>query len=383
MGKFVLTKNNLRKGGPIMRWSKEKAWEWYNARPWMRGCNYMSADCANRVDQWQELGFEERFKTTEEELKLMQETGFNTVRLVLEYVVWKEEHDGFMERFDRYLSLCAKYGISCMIVLANDCMPPKTERWKMPYVGEQTYDWGYHGGKKHSQHAAHSEPAPHFYLDEEESREDYFKMVTEIVTRYKNDERICIWDVYNEPGNSRRLDITLPNLKRLFELVRSIDPSQPLTVGLFKIKGDENIPLNEIEQYALDNSDIVSYHFYMDYNEHIKIIKRLKKEGRPILNTEWLGRCLHNDVFSLFPLFYLEKIGCYNWGFVAGKYQTYEPWEGTWQKYENGSATDVDFTKWFHDLYRPNHRPYDPKEIELIKEFCRLADENFSNGNEQ
>lgn len=30
-----------------------------------------------------------------------------------------------------------------------------------------------------------------------------------------------------------------------------------------------------------------------------------------------------------------------------------------------------------------NSRPYDPKEIELIKEFCRLADENFSNGNEQ
>jgi hypothetical protein len=37
----------------------------------------------------------------------------------------------------------------------------------------------------------------------------------------------------------------------------------------------------------------------------------------------------------------------------------------------------VDFTKWFHDLYRPNHRPYDPKEIRLIKEFCQLADEDF------
>ena len=70
-----------------MRWSKEKIWEWYDSRPWMRGCNYMSADCANRIDQWQELGFEERFKTTEEELKLMQETGFNTVRLIIEYVV--------------------------------------------------------------------------------------------------------------------------------------------------------------------------------------------------------------------------------------------------------------------------------------------------------
>ena len=50
-----------------MRWSKEKAWEWYNAHPWIRGCNYMSADCVNRVDQWQELHFEERLKSTEED----------------------------------------------------------------------------------------------------------------------------------------------------------------------------------------------------------------------------------------------------------------------------------------------------------------------------
>ena len=359
------------------RWSKEKAWEWYDSRPWMRGCNYMSADCANRVDQWQALGFEERFQTTEKELALMQKTGFNTVRLILEYVVWKEEHDGFLSRFDRYLSLCAKYGISCMIVLANDCMPPKTELWKPPCVGEQTYDWGYHGGKRHSQHAPHSEPAPHFYLDDPTTREDYFRMVKEIVHLYKNDERICIWDLYNEPGNSRREEITLPNVKRMFETVRAIGPSQPLTAGIFHISPDENIPLNEVMQYLFDHSDIISYHCYKSYNEHVRIIKRLKKAGRPLLNTEWLGRCLGNNVFDLFPLFYLEKIGCYNWGFVAGKYQTYEPWEGTWKRYEADPTLNIDFTKWFHDLYRPNHRPYDPREIDLIREFCTLADEEF------
>ncbi len=361
-----------------MRWTTEKIWEWYRARPWMRGCNYMSADCANRVDQWQELGFEERFQTTEEELKLMQKTGFNTVRLILEYVVWKEEHDGFMTRFDRYLSLCQKYGISCMIVLANDCMPPKTELWKLPAVGEQTFDWGYHGGKKHSQHGTHQGPAPHFYLDEEETREDYFQMVREIVTKYKDDERICVWDVYNEPGNSRRYGITLPNLKRMFEVVRECNPSQPLTCAVWTLMGDQTAPIGDVEQFALDNSDIISYHSYADFKTQIKIIKQLKKEGRPILCTEWLGRCLGNDVFSIFPLFYLEEIGCYNWGFVAGKYQTYEPWEGTWQAFEEGNVKDVDFTKWFHDLYRPNHRPYDPKEIACIQEFSSLADAEFS-----
>lgn len=76
-----------------MRWSQEKIWAWYNARPWMRGCNYISYDCANRIDQWQALGSEKRFEIVEDELKLMRETGFNTVRLILEYVVWKEEHD--------------------------------------------------------------------------------------------------------------------------------------------------------------------------------------------------------------------------------------------------------------------------------------------------
>ena len=361
-----------------MRWSKEKIWDWYNTRPWMRGCNYMSADCANRIDQWQELGFEERFRTTEEELALMQETGFNTVRLIIEYVVWKEEHDGFMERFERYISLCAKYGMSCMIVLANDCMPPMSETWKMPYVGEQHYDIGYHGGRKRSQHGIHTEAAPHFYLDNEESRTDYLRMVTEVVTKYKDDERICIWDVYNEPGNSRRSKISLPLLKLMFETVRAAKPSQPLTAGIWRTKGIEAKPLTEIEQFALDNSDIISYHCYLDYSTHIKVIKRLKEEGRPIINTEWLARCLHNDVFSLFPLFYLEKIGCYNWGFVAGKYQTYEPWESMWQRFEAGSGEDIDFTKWFHDLYRPNHRPYDPNEIKLIKDFCALADADVS-----
>ena len=151
-----------------------------------------------------------------------------------------------------------------------------------------------------------------------------------------------------------------------------------MTCGLFKVSPDKKVPLNLIEQYAIDNSDIISYHCYNCYNEHVKLIHRLKEEGRPIIITEWLGRINGNTVFDLFPLFYLEKIGCYNWGFVAGKYQTYEPWEATWQSYYNGTNQDVDFTKWFHDLYRPNHRPYDPKEIELIKDFCKLADQDFS-----
>ena len=217
-------------------------------------------------------------------------------------------------------------------------------------------------------------PAPHFYLDDEVTRADYFQMIREIVTKYKDDERICIWDVYNEPGNSRRQNITLPIIKAIFELVREINPSQPLTSAPFRILGNESAPLCEVEQFALDNSNIISFHCYKNYAETVRQIRILKRYGRPIINTEWLSRCTHNDVFDIFPLFYIEKIGCYCWGFVAGKYQTFEPWNSVWQKYEDGTQTDVDLTKWLHDLYRPSHRPYDPREIKLIKEFCQLAD---------
>lgn len=360
------------------QWSKERIRKWYSERPWIRGCNYMSADCANRIDQWQSEGFEERLATTDRELELAAKTGFNSIRIVLEFLVWDKEHDSFMERFERYLQVCAKHGISCMVVLANDCMRPKSI--ENSHLGKQEVDWGYHGGRRLSQHGDLGEMGFHV-LDEPETAERYFEMVREIVERYKNDDRIIIWDVYNEPGNSKRSGITLPNLQKMFEIVRAINPVQPLTAATWTMGsyGYERLP--EVEKFALDNSDIISYHNYDSYIKNIEVIRQLKKFDRPIINTEWLAKCIHNTVQEMFPLFYIEKIGCYNWGFVAGKYQTYEPWNSIWEQYEKNNNLDFDFTKWFHDLYRQNYRPYDPKEIEIIGKICKLADEDYQNNN--
>lgn len=361
-----------------MTWSKERAWQWYNARPWIRGCNYMSADCANRIDQWQALGFEERLETTDRELELMAQTGLNSIRVILEFLVWQQEHDGFMERFERYLQVCAKHGISCMVVLANDCMRPKG--LETNHLGVQHTDWGYHGGRKLSQHGNLGGMGYHV-MDDPELAPQYFEMVRQIVERYKNDERILMWNVYNEVGNAGRGDTSLPHLQKIIQIVRGIDPIQPITCETWSLGRGELEQLPAIQRYALENSDIISYHNYGDYITNVKIIKTLKTYGRPIMVTEWLARCTHNTVQELFPLFYLEKIGCYNWGFVVGKYQTHEPWNNCWERYEKDPHFDFDFTKWFHDLYRPNYRPYDPKEIEIIRYFCNLADRDFRESN--
>ena len=98
-----------------MVWSKEKAWEWYNSQPWIRGCNFMGSDCANRVDQWQSYGFEDRLETAKREFSAVADLGLNSIRLILQFEVWDKEHDAFMENFDRYLSAAYSYGITAMI----------------------------------------------------------------------------------------------------------------------------------------------------------------------------------------------------------------------------------------------------------------------------
>ena len=118
-------------------WPKEKAWAWYDAQPWIRGVNFVPSDCVNFVDQWQEHGFEQRFATAERELALAAETGFNTVRLFLQFEVWLYEREGFLARLDRYLGACEKHGIRAIVVLFNDCAPSK-ENFFLKRMGDQS-----------------------------------------------------------------------------------------------------------------------------------------------------------------------------------------------------------------------------------------------------
>ncbi len=359
------------------KWTKEMAWEWYNKRPWMRGCNYMSADCCNRIDQWQEFGFEKRMETVERELSAAEEIGYNSVRLILEFPVWDQQHDGFMKRLDRYLAVCKKHGIDAMLCLANDCSVPK-EFYKAPVMGEQSVDIGYHGGRAKSPHMHHASGLSWHLLDDPDTALKYYEFVREIITEYAHDDRVSVWNLFNEPGNNRD-DLSLPHMKKFFEIAWEIGPDQPCCADVFRGMKDGRA-LSHIEQEALELSDIVSYHNYSSYGVNIALIDSLRKIGRPALNTEWLNRIFGNNVKELYPLFYLLKIGCYNWGFVAGKYQTYEPWESIWQMVESGKGDHLDLTRWQHDLLRPNLRPYDPKEIDIIKKYNKIADRRHAAG---
>ena len=353
------------------RWTKEQANAWYAKQGWLRGCNFIGSDCANRIDQWQSYGREERMRTAEREMQLCEEIGFNTIRLIVEFDVWYQEHDAFMEALEQYVSMANRHGLSVMLVLAHEAQICRGETYVFKPLGEQKFALGYHQGRLPLS-PEEAQKTPYHALERLETRDAYLKMVREIVGKYAQDSRILCWNVYNEPGIAIR-ERAVPLLDMLFEAVRSQDPMQPLAADVWRSVKDGR-PSTLAEQRALDLSDVISFHSYTPYEHMVPQLEMLQAYGRPILMTEWLNRINHSDVRELYPLFYLEHVGCYCWGFVVGKTQTQEPWETLWDQYaKDPEHARYDFTKWQHDLFRPNLRPYDPGEIELIRAYNARA----------
>ena len=57
------------------------------------------------------------------------------------------------------------------------------------------------------------------------------------------------------------------------------------------------------------------------------LIKSYKSYERPILCTEYMARELGSTFQYSLPIFKKYKVGCYNWGLVAGKTQTHFNWD--------------------------------------------------------
>lgn len=359
------------------KWSEERIWKWYNSKPWIRGCNFIGSDCANRIDQWQSYKCDERFATEDSELNLAKNTGFNSIRVLIEYDVWDQEHDNFMANLERRLALADSNNMTVMMVMSNECCVPK-EFYKKNQLGEQHYDLGYHGGRKISPHQSGMDT--YSIIDEPEIADRYLEMVKEIITKYKDDERIIAWNLMNEPGN-RRKNKSMEFLKRLFKVAREIDPIQPLAADVWGRVNEDGYPFErEIEVVALENSDFISFHCYENFSEVVKRVTALKKHNRPIMCTEWLCRVKNNNIHDIFPFFYAEKIGSYHWGLVASyKTQYFEPYNRIWEDFENENieTAHLKVKEWFHDIYRPSHHPYDPTEIKIIKEFTALSDREY------
>jgi hypothetical protein len=281
--------------------------------------------------------------TIDRELGWAKGIGFNTCRIFLQYIVWKSDPAGLKERLDTFLAIAAKHGMSTVPVLFDDCA---FDSERDPYLGRQD-------DPIPGVHNSRWVPSPGLELvtakSEWPSLERY---VSDVMGSFREDERILFWDLYNEPGNSEMGNRSLPLMEATFEWARRVNAAQPLTMAIWGGTKD-------LSNRLLALSDLISFHFYGSREAMSTRIKELKGLGRPVVCTEWFARTMGSKMENDLPLFRDENVGCYCWGLVAGRTQTYYLWGSG----EGAPEPEL----WFHDLLRPDGTPYRAEEIEAIR----------------
>jgi hypothetical protein len=334
------TKSGLSAPASAAPWSVERANAWYEKHKWITGANFLPSTAINQLEMWQAATFDTA--TIDRELGWAQNIGFNTMRVYLHSTAWKVDAPGFKSRMDKYLSIATRHGIKTLFVFFDDCWNPipKEGRQPEPKPGIHNSGWVQDPGQPLSNDTS---------LFPELER-----YVTDVMTRFKNDDRILLWDLYNEPGNSGKRDSSLPLLKKVFSWARAVNPQQPISAGLWAWD------FEKLNAFQLQNSDVITYHNYEDKPWHQRTIELLKASGRPMICTEYMARTRNSRFANILPLLKKANVGAINWGFVAGKSNTIYEWD-------TPIPSGDDPIEWFHDIFKKDGSPYRQDEVNLIK----------------
>lgn len=347
------------------RWSEKRAAEWYSTQPWTVGCNYTPRTAINQLEFWQADTFDP--KTIDEELTWAKGIGFNVLRVYLHDILYTQDADGFFKRMDEFLSICDKHGIRVMFVLLDDCWDPN------PKPGKQR------------------EPRPHVHnsgwlqcpgtaiLSKPERHDELKPYIQGVIRRFKDDKRVLCWDLYNEPGNDQNSKypgqdpaskdkLSAMLLEKAFDWARDVNPTQPLTAGLWAGDWADPNKMSSINKLCVERSDIITFHCYNGGDVFQTRAQTVLRYDRPAICTEYLSRNTGCTFQSVLPYMKEKRIGAINWGFVTGKIQTQYPWSSWTRPFSAEPGT------WFHDILRPDGTPFNQAEIDLIRKLTGRGD---------
>jgi glycosyl hydrolase family 10 len=346
------------------RWTEQKANDWYARQPWLVGSNFVPQSAINQLEMWQEATFDPH--EIDRELAWAEAMGMNTMRVFLHDLLWQQDSVGFTRRIDRFLGIASRHHIRPLFVLFDSCWDP------LPHLGPQRPPTpGVHNSGWVQSPGARALADPSQYPRLE-------AYVTGVVRAFAKDDRILAWDVWNEPGadnagsypkdelrdKAARVIALLP---QAFAWARAANPVQPLTSGVWAVDTlPDGAHLGELQRIQVRESDIITFHNY-SWPEYFKRqVAWLKRYGRPVICTEYMARPVGSTFDAILPIGKQEKVGLINWGFVAGKTQTYLPWD-SWQHPYVLEQPPV----WFHEVLRSDGTPYRQAEVSLIRQLTR------------
>jgi hypothetical protein len=350
--------STARAADPPARWSAEKANRWHRGRPWLLGANFAPSTAINQLEMWQADTFD--LPTIDRELGWAEQIGFTSVRVFLHDLLWKQDPEGFLQRIDRFLEAADRRHIGVMFVLLDACWDP------YPKLGKQR------DPKPHVHNSGWVQSPGLEVLKDPRRYVELEPYIKGVVGRFGKDRRVQAWDIFNEPDNTNQSaygKVELPNkaefsralIEKAYAWARHVEPTQPLTAGVWIGTWSDPAKLSPIERFMLEQSDVISFHCYNRLDDVKRCVASLRRYGRPVICTEYMSRGSGSTFDPILGYFQREKIGAYNWGLVAGKTQTIYPWD-SWQKQYTAEPS-----LWFHDVFRADGRPYDPREVQYVK----------------
>jgi hypothetical protein len=345
------------------QWTPEQANEWYAKQPWLVGCNYTPRTAINQLEMWQAETWDP--KTIDQELGWAHDLGFTSVRVFLHDIVWKNDRNGLIKRMEQFLDIAEKHKIGVMIVFFDSVWDPYPQAGKQraPFPHRHNSGWVQSPGQD---------------ILKDPARQDQLKAyVQDIIGHFRTDSRIQVWDLFNEPDNlvPQYRDVLLPGkvefalqlLQKSFVWAREMNPTQPITSGVWIGNWSDPAKLSPTERLQLEESDVISFHTYDSIEGAQKCVENLKRYNRPILCTEFMARPRGSTFDPVLGYFKEQNVGNYCWGFVDGKTQTIYPWD-SWDKQYTAEPNP-----WFHDILRGDGSPYRQPEVDYIKSLTKPA----------
>ena len=340
------------------RWTEAQANTWYGGQKWLVGSNYAPATAINQLEMWQAATWDP--KRIDYELGLAQGIGMNTMRVFLHDQLWAQDPEGFKQRLNEFLAIAARHGIKPLFVLFDSCWDPdpKLGPQHPPIPGVHNSGWVQAPGMAG--------------LRDRAGWPKYKSYVQGVIGAFKGDDRILGWDLWNEPDNGAdqykgqegKEPLVRALLSQVFGWARDVDPSQPLTSGVWW--HDDWTPtggkLSAMEKLQLGESDVITFHDYSWPETFERRVRQLLPYHRPVICTEYMARGNGSTFDNSLPIGKRYNVGMINWGFVDGKTQTRLPWD-SWQKPYVLSEPTI----WFHEVFRADGTPYRQSETDLIR----------------